>query len=679
MRRKKWVVASGDRELASVAAAELNIDPLAALIASSRGFDNIDEINDFFDEYAPLTIDPMIIKDMDKAAERINRAIDEFEMICVYGDYDADGVTSTALLYSFLESRGANVIRYIPDRISEGYGLNIPAIDKLASRGVRLIVTVDNGATAIDEIAHAYEIGLEVVVTDHHKVGEALPVCEAVVDPQRPDCTCPYKEMSGVGVAFKLACAIDDDDPDEILREYGELVAMGTIGDVVSLIGENRVMVRRGISYMNSHPGVGVAALIKASGVRGRELTSMSVAYTLCPRINAAGRMGSADKALELLLCDDPDEAAYLADEINNMNARRQATENEIFGKALEQIQENPAIANDRIIVVVGEEWHQGVVGIVAAKLTEHFGRPSVVISRSGDEATGSCRSIPGFSIYDAIKASSEYLTHYGGHTLAAGLGLKSADIERFRRKINDYAADKKMPFAEQRIDLKIQLSGINLPVLSSIAALEPFGASNPQPLFGLFGVTVEEINNISDGKHTRLIVSKNDVRIGTVYFGMPERRFPYEKGDKVDLAVNLEKNVYNNETRVSVVVRGIRPSDTDEDKVLEALSIYDNFSRGEKPESGEVSALLPDRETEVEVFRSIQSKPLKDGNCEELCVRLGDDGTNLARYMITVDVMTEMGILSADAHNRVFVPHDTHKVNLEDSQIMKKLRNIQE
>lgn len=678
MRRKKWVVSKGNKEIAALASSEAGIDPLAALIASSRGFEDIEELADFFDVDAPLSLDPLSIKDMDKAAARINRAIDDFEMICVFGDYDADGVTSTALLYSFLESRGANVIRYIPDRINEGYGLNIQAIDELKSRGVHLIVTVDNGATAVEEIAHAYEIGLEVVVSDHHKVGDVLPDCAAVVDPHRPDCPSKFKEMSGVGVAFKLACAIDGCDGDSILEEYGELVALGTIGDVVSVTGENRVMVRRGISYINEHPGIGIAALIEAAGISGKEITSSSVAYTLCPRINAAGRMGSAEKALDLLLCDDPEEAEFLAKEIASLNASRQVTENEIFRSALALIQTNPSLAKDKIIVVDGEEWHQGVIGIVAAKLTERFGRPAIVISRSGDTAKGSCRSIPGFSVYEAIEAVSDCLTHYGGHTLAAGVGLKSENIDLFRKKINEYAEDAEMPFAEQIIDCRINLQSVNLGVLSSISSIEPFGSCNPQPVFGLFGVKIEEINGISEGKHTRIIISKNGFRLGAVYFGLAEKRFPCEQGDTVDLAVNLEQNVYNGEMRVSVVIRGIRPAVTDEEKVLSAISLCEKFAGEKKLSPSEAALLIPDRETQVDVFRSIKAKPLKDKYCEQLCVRLGNDGSSLGAYIITVEMMIEMGILALDDDDRVYVPANTPKVNLEESTVMKKLRAMQ-
>lgn len=678
MKRKKWIVSKGNKELAALASQELNVDPLAALIVTSRGFKSIDELDSFFEEDSSPSLDPMTIKDMDKAVNRINAGIDNFEMMCVYGDYDCDGVTATALLYSYLESRGANVIRYIPDRISEGYGLNNGAIKKLYDMGVKLIVTVDNGVSAIEETEYAYSLGMQVVVTDHHKVGDTLPVCEAVVDPHRPDCESSFKELAGVGVAFQLVCALEGFGSDELLEEYGEFVALGTIGDVVSLTGENRILVRRGIQNIAEHPGIGVAALIEAAGLKNKPFNSSSAAYTLCPRINAAGRMGSADKALELLLCDDPDEAQFIASQINGMNTERQGTETEIYKKALDIIASNPEIGNGKIIVVDGDGWHQGVVGIVAAKLTEHFGRPSVVISRSGEDAKGSCRSIDGFSIFDAIEAVSDCLTHYGGHTLAAGVGMKSERIDEFRKRINDYAADKEVPFAIQKIDCRIQPAGINLGMLPSLSMLEPYGAGNPQPCFGLFGVTIEEASGISDGKHTRILVSKNGVKTGTVYFGMPDKRFPFEKGDVVDLAVNLEKSIYNGDERVSAYVRGVRPSGTDEQKVLSAISLFDKFSRGEPLERWQAAMLLPDRETQVEVFRSIKAKPLKDNYCEMLCVRLHDDGGRLASFMTAVAVMTEMGVLAVDENNRVYAPENPVKVNLEDSVLMKKLRRCE-
>ncbi len=677
MRRKKWLVSKGSKDFAAQIAQELSVDPFAALLVTSRGFNNIDEINDFFDADAPLSLSPFSIADMSKAAERINRAIDDFELICVFGDYDADGVTATALLYSYLETRGANVIRYIPDRLTEGYGLNVAAVEELAERGVNLIVTVDNGVSAIKEAVRVKQLGMELIVTDHHKVGEVLPDCYAVIDPHRPDCPSGFKEMSGVGVAFKLVCALEGDDGDILIEEYGDLVALGTIGDVVTLTGENRVMVRRGLRLINDCPRPGINALMEAAGVGDKVFSASTAAFTVCPRINAAGRMGSAHKALDLLLCEDDETASLLAQEINAMNVLRQKTETEIFSSAAAMLTADSEISNDRIIVVDGEGWHQGVIGIVAARITERFGRPSIVISRDGEKAKGSCRSVEGFSIYDAIESVSDCLDHFGGHTLAAGIGLESSKTDEFRRRINEYASDKEMPFALQKIDCRLLPSSISIDMLSSLSRLEPFGSGNPQPCFGLFGVRIDELSSLSEGKHIRMAVSKGGARTGVVFFGMPERRFPFNKGDTVDLAVNLDRNVYNGETRVSVIVRGIRPSATDEEKVLSSISLFEKFLRKEKLSREEALRLLPDRQLEVNIFKSIKAKPLKDKCCEMLCVRLGDDGENLAKITAVVETMLEMGILAADEYDMIYVPENPPKVNLEDSEIMKSIRSF--
>lgn len=670
------MVSKSSKDIAAQVAQDMSVDPFAALLVTSRGFDNIDEISDFLDYDAPLSLPPLSIADMSKAAERINRAIDNFEFICIFGDYDADGVTASALLYSYLETREANVMCYIPDRLTEGYGLNVGAIEELADRGVKLIVTVDNGVSAIDEAKRAKELGIDLVVTDHHKVGDILPDAYAVVDPHRPDCPSTFKEMSGVGVAFKLVCALEGDDGDILIEEYGDLVALGTIGDVVTLTGENRVMVRRGLRILNDNPRPGISALMELAGVSDKLFTASTAAFTVCPRINAAGRMGSANKALELLLCDDDKTAEYIADEIQKMNSMRQSTETEVCSAAEKMMHESD-ILNDKIIVVDGEGWHQGVIGIVAARITERYGRPSVVISRDGETAKGSCRSIEGFSIYDAIEYASECLDHYGGHTLAAGIGLKSSDIDAFRKKINEYAADKEMPFAIQKIDCKLLPGSISLEILDSLSLLEPFGAGNPQPCFGLFGVRIDDIAGVSDGKHIRMMISKNGARTGVVYFGMREVLFPFEKGDIVDLAVNLDKNVYNGDTRVSVIVRGIRHSETNEEKVLESMRLFDKFSRNEKLTKEEAEKLLPDRQLQVDVYKSIKQKPLKDKYCESICSRLGDDGGKLAAISAIVEIMLEMGILATDYTAAVYVPDNPPKVNLEDSVIMKRIRSF--
>lgn len=676
MVRKKWTVSECDKDLAAQIAEDFSVDPLTAYILVSRGITDYDEIEEFLDPSAPLMIDPFSFADMDKAVRRIQLAIDDFQKIAVFGDYDADGITATALLYSYLEMREANVVRYIPDRLTEGYGLSCDSVRELAEQGVKLIITVDNGISAVEEAELCKSLGVDLVVTDHHKVGEKLPDAVAVVNPHRKDCPSEFKDFSGVGVAFKLVSALEGGDEDSMLDEFGDLVAIGTVADVVNLKGENRSLVRYGLNTINTSPRIGLKVLLEKSAGQGKKIGASSAAFTICPRINATGRMGSAEKALDLLLCDDEITAERLVEEINSMNQARQKTETEIFGEVSAMLAEKPGLSRDSVIVVASEGWHQGVIGIVASRIAERYGKPAVVISKNGSEARGSCRSIEGFSIFKAIEAVSDCLTHFGGHTLAAGIGLNSDRIEEFRIRINDYADSVEMPFPVQKIDCRINPGSISLDILNALDVMEPFGAGNPQPCFGLYGVKIEDFSSIGDGRHMRLTISKNDARTGAVWFGMQEKLFPYSRGDIVDLAVTLDRNIYNGETRISVNVKNIRPSHTDENKVLLGRRLYEKVL-GEMPLSREqAECALPDRNIQVEVFKHIKmSKPVDD-SFEQICMHLGDDGTEYCKVAVAVAVMLEMGVITKTNSGRLAPAETNGKVDLNDSVLMKRIKN---
>ncbi len=676
MIRKRWSVPECDKDLAAQIAEDFGINPFTAYLLTARKITDYDEVEEFMDAMAPLTENPFSFAGMREAAERIEAAIDAFERIAVYGDYDADGVTATALLYSYLEMREADVIRYIPDRMTEGYGLNCDAVKKLAEQGVKLIVTVDTGVSAIEEAKLVSELGMELIVTDHHKVGDELPQAVAVVDPHREDCPSEFKELSGVGVAFKLVSALEGGDEDYVLDEFGDLAALGTIGDVVLLKGENRALVRNGLKMINDSPRLGISALLKKAGAAEKQLTATGTAFTLCPRINAAGRMGSAYKALDLLLCDDEQRAEELAEEIQAMNVARQKTETDIFNDVNRMIAKNPSLVHGRIIVVDGEGWHQGVIGIVASRIVERFGKPAIVISRFGDDARGSCRSIEGFSIFEAIESVGDCLHHFGGHTLAAGIGLESRKIEEFRKRINEYAAGTEMPFPVQKIDCRINPASLGLDILDALDLLEPFGQGNPQPCFGLFGMKIEDYSSIGDGRHMRMVVSKGSSRIGVVCFGMQEKLFPYFKGDYVDLAVNLDRNVFNGETKVSVSVRNIRPSHTDEEKVLNAQRLFEKVLSGEPLTAEQAAAALPEREHQIKVFTHIKNTKPVEGSYEQICLHLGDDGSMFCKTAVTVEIMTEMGIIAKNSAGRLYAPETDKKVNLNDSSLMKRINS---
>jgi len=675
--RKKWQISSCDKDLAAQIAQDYSLNPFVALLAVSRGLRSKAELSAFFNEQFPVFSDPYDLPDMEKAVKRLTLAIDNNESIIVFGDYDADGVTSTALMVSYLEARGANVGSYIPDRQTEGYGLSVESVSVLQQMGAKLIVTVDNGVNSIDEAKLITDLGMDLIITDHHKPKETLPAAIAVIDPHREDCTIQFKDFAGVGVAFKLVCALDGGDPEELMQDFGDLLAIGTIGDIVPLIGENRTIVKMGIKAISSFPRIGVEALLDVAAVKEKKINSSSLAFYLSPRINAAGRMGSANRALELLLTDDDSYAESLAKEINEANLQRQKTEFEILNKVEEQFVSFPARKYDRIIVADGNGWHSGVIGIVASRMVEKYGRPCIIISKDTQTARGSGRSLEGFSLYDALSAVSEYLTHFGGHTLAAGLGIKNDKIDEFRIAINSYAAKVEMPFPVQKIDFRLNPNAISTEVTAALTAFEPFGAENPQPIFGLFGMKIEGIQPVSEGKHTRLTISKGKAKAAAIIFNSNTADFPYKSGDVVDLAVTFENNEYKKVISVNTQIKNIRLSGLNEDKILTGIRLYEKFIRGEPLIRTEIERALPEREIFAAIYRAIKTQCGKKQDCEVLCMQINDDGGRICAVMIAIDAMLELGVIEQAQDGRIVMNTEQKKVNLDDSVILQKLRNI--
>lgn len=675
MSRKKWIVRSGNKEDATMFAEKLGVSPYAALIASTRGINTIDGAREFFGLNERKSVDPMDFPDMYAAVKRIQKALDEFERVAVYGDYDADGVTSTALLYSYLEMQGADVVYYVPNRHTEGYGLSYEAIDKLSMMGVKLIITVDNGISAVAEAKYIRELEMELIVTDHHLPSEALPQAVAVVDPHRADCNLKFKDYAGVGVAYKLICALEGEE-NGITDSFVDLVTVGTVADVMPLIKENRELVRRGVNMLADSDRIGIQALIEAAGLGSRKMTSTSVAFGICPRINAAGRMGSADRAIRLLLSDDYDEAMLLAQEINDENVTRQQTEQDILIQAVEQINKNPEWQYQNVLVVAGEGWHDGVVGIVASRLVEKYGKPTLVITIDGDDAKGSGRSIEGFNLYDAISHCSGCLTHFGGHTLAAGIGLKAADIDTFRTAINDYSDTIEMPFPVQNIDFKLNPACVNTEMLETVEQLEPFGAGNPQPIFGLYNMTVTDIQPIGNGKHLRVVLERNGVSLQTVKFRTVQAEFPFVRGDVVDAAVGLEPNEYLGQIRVSILLKNIKLHDMVEDDLFSSMRDFSLLMRG-RSDGFDPSLLIPQRETTAAVYRFIRSVGRWNYDTETLCHRLDLWAEDYGQVAVAIESMLEMGVLRRDENSGLSVPKTSEKVNLQDAPVLRRLREL--
>lgn len=672
MSRKKWITAPIDKDLAAQVAENHSLDPFTALILVSRGITEYEDVEDFFDTDFSFC-DPYLIADMDKAALRIKRAIDNFEKICVYGDYDADGVTSTALMYSYLSSHGADVMYYIPDRITEGYGMSCSAVDKLHAQGVKLIVTVDNGVSAIEEIAYAKSLGIETVVTDHHMPGEQLPDAVAVVDPHREDCNLHFKDWAGVGVAFKTVCALENGDYSEILNEYADILAVGTVADVVDLKDENRAIVKYGVAKINANPCNGINALRQIAGVSDRALNGVGITFSLAPRINAAGRMESAETALKLLLCEDLSVALGIAEQVDNCNKQRHISENEIMEEAVACIEADKRLKYAKVIVVCGENWHHGVIGIVAARITEKYGRPSIVITFDGDKGTGSARSIEGFSVYDAIKACGDFLTHFGGHTMAAGLGIDRENVENFFRAINAYALSCEETVPTLMLDCKLNPAYINAQLAESLEALEPFGAGNPQPVFGIFGVRITGIKPVGDGKHLRMSFTKGNTQFCAMKFSTTLKELPYREGDTVDLAVKIDKNEFRGEIRASVQIKDMRFSGIDEDKLFKSRALYEKYMRGETLTCHEARFLTPSREFLLGVFNFLKNYGGWQFDIESMLVRTNCPAENLCKMQISVDVLCELGLIRQE-RGIILFDGGGKKADLSASAVLRNL-----
>lgn len=673
MGRKIWQVNKVDKALAATLAENNTLFPMASLIASSRGIDTDEKIRSFFFDEIELS-SPWDFPDMDKAVSEITTALENFDRIAVFGDYDADGITATALLYSYLSDQGADVMCKIPDR-AEGYGLKCADIDYFAEQGVKLIITVDCGISNVEEAEYAKKQGIKMVVTDHHRVGDVLPDCCAVVDPYRDDCKCSFNSFAGVGVVFKLLCALEDSDYDYILDAYSDIIALGTIGDVMPLIDENRYIVRRGVEMINNSERYGINSLREVAGYSKKRIGAGTLAFTLIPRINAAGRMGSPTRALNLLLCEDPAISDDIAEEIDSANVLRHKIELEILEEIKEKFKANPDLKYDRVLVIDGEGWPNGIIGIVAAKLVEVYGKPAIVIARDGEDARGSGRSFDGFSLYDAIKYAADTLDHFGGHTLAAGIGLKCNNIDLFRKKINEYAASlNEINYPVLNIDCRLNPAAIDKELLDALSTLEPFGAGNPVPVFGLFNMHIDAIQAVSEGKHIRIMLSKGDTKISAMRFGISPHEFSFKKGDCVDLAVTVEPNEYLGEIRPSIHIKAVKGSGMDDLSVLKGYSLYEKVKRNEVLTAEEKAIARPPRDFMLEVFKFIKANGGWKYDIETLCYRLGDNGSNLCKVAVALDAMLELNVLVRDESGRICLPDNPVKADLASSILLNSL-----
>ena len=645
MNIKKWEVAPLNRERAAQIAERYSLPFFLSMLLEIRGFEDEEEIRDLLS--GGRLSNPLLMKDMDKAVERIRRAIDQFEKIAVYGDYDADGVTATSILFTYLEAVGADVIYYIPQREGEGYGMNLHAVEILHEEGVSLIITVDNGIASVAEVARAKELGMDVVVTDHHRPQREIPEAYAVVDAYQADDHGPYKDLSGAGVALKLVMALEDGDAGSVLEEYADLAALGTVADVVPVLGENRTIVKAGLNILSRGGRAGVDALLEQSGMEGKAATATSLAFTVIPRINATGRMGAPERAVRLLTCDSQEEAQPLSAEICEDNERRREVEAEIAKEAMERIESEGSLLYSRVIVVDGKGWHHGVIGIVASRITERFGKPCVVISVDGNMAKGSGRSVEGFSLFQAVCACGDLMERYGGHPMAAGVTLKAENVPLFRERINQYAAQvcPEMPAQVLSIDCKLNPAALSPEMPQSLEPLEPYGSGNPQPLFGLYNMELRQVVPVGGGNHLRLICAKKGVAVTCMKFGTTPEDFPFSPGDVLDLAVTLEAKEFRGEQKLTVSVRDIKLSGLDMDQCIHTYRLYEKLQREEPLSPQEGAELLPSRQDLAVLYRKLVSLKGQGFSAQSLARDLS--GFHLGKVLLGLDMLEESRLVS--------------------------------
>ena len=720
LREKRWVLkssrTSGLSNGARAIAEGLNIHPIVAELLYSRGYKTPADAKSFIAMESEMLCNPFDLKDMKAAVRRVLAATSRREKITIYGDYDVDGVTSVCTLYLYLKSIGAIVDYYIPNRATDGYGVTRAALDTLKAGGTSLVVTVDTGITAIEEVQYAKSIGMDFVITDHHECRAELPRAEAVVNPHRPDCPYPFKELAGVGVVFKFICALEETRStksrisvaQKMFSFYSDLVAIGTIADVMPIHGENRIIVSYGLHMIENTKRPGLLALMDAAASRPEDrrgndnrkkksakISSGYIGYTIAPRINAAGRIKSATRAVELFLATNYDDAYVIAEELCLANKERQNEENKIIQDAFRIIDEEMDLEKNPVVVLSADNWHHGVIGIVASRITERFCCPSILVSFEGGENTadgvavgkGSGRSIKGMNLVDALCHCSDLLVKFGGHELAAGLSVTRENLPLFREKINAFARENlseadMVPTVEA--DLEVNFEDVNMALAESLRALEPYGVGNPIPTFAMYGVSVSDISPVSDGKHTRLTLSKDGRDLTAMFFSVSPKSLDIFVGDSADLIFNLDVNDWMGRRSVQLIVKDIRASEKQNAMHGNERERFQQIWGGAPFDPSE--DVLPDRNDFAAVYRLILSSSrigIDTLSHREICAKAsaGADGRHIGyiKLKIIIKVLTELnvvGITESEDELYTFHLHYTSaKTDLEKSSLLRRLR----
>ena len=681
MRYERWAVAAPCPETRAELEAA-GIPPLLAAVLSARGIGSAQQARRLFSPSREPLADPLLMRDMDRAAARVRLALDRGEPIAVYGDYDVDGITATCLLTQFLRGCGGQVVPYIPDRLEEGYGLNREAVSILAERGVKLIVTVDCGITAAEEVAWAAALGVDVVVTDHHACKETLPAAAAVVDPCRPDCPYPFKGLAGVGVALKLAMAVAGPaQAGAVMEELCDLAAIGTVADVMPMTGENRSIVSRGLARLDPPRRLGLRQLVRCAGLEERALNAGTVSYALAPRINASGRMGRAQAAVELLLTRDPAEAEALAEELCRLNRERQAIEGDIFQQCVQRLEQAPQRG---AIVLADSRWHQGVVGIVASRLAEKFACPAFMICLDKGMGKGSCRSWGGINLFCLLSKCAPLLENFGGHALAAGFTVREENIPALAqalRQASIQAAAEEGSAPVLPVDAEVTPGELTVPEVEALDALEPCGPGDPRPVFLLRGMQVQSAALVGRGRHLKLRLESRGTGLDAIWFSAGCGKLP-EPGSRVDVAFSPQINEFRGVRTVQLQVADLRPAPS---RAQLERAVYEKFTRGELLTAGEARFLLPSRAEFAGLWRWLERQSASCGLVEDTLVRISRSASRWAgqqevpaRTMLCLEVFRERGLIDLRTHVgriQITVRRPEEKVDLEASEILRRLR----
>lgn len=663
---------------------------ICVAILYSRNFRDFDEINKFINPEI-CYVNPFEFKYMTKAVNILKNYIENNQKICIYGDYDADGVTATALIYNYFTKFTENIMYYIPDRETEGYGLNINAINKLKENNVNLIITVDNGISAYNEIKYAYSLGIKAIITDHHKVPEILPKCEAIIDPClenviNSNWNMKYRNFAGVGVAYKFVEAFNIlVNNKHNISKYQDLVALGSIGDSMELFGETRFLVKNGLNCILNTENLGIKNLVISNiNLSNTSINSIDVAFKLVPKINSSGRIESPNTVLKLFISNNNQECVNICDKLYELNNKRKEIELEILQDAKNKINNNLKIKHEKVIVLVGENWHPGVIGIVASRILEYYGKPCILISQNFNNsilARGSCRSIENFSIYELISSCSEYLENFGGHTLAAGMSLKQENINNFCNNIIKKLENIDINFDKLKIDLELKISDISINLLNEISLLEPFGNGNPEPVFVIKKLILSKIVIIGNGNHMRLLFFDGKNYIDVLCFNKKINDFLYNIGEILDVVVNLSKNMYKNNVSVSVYCVDMKISDISTKYVLKHKKIYEKFMRNECLSLEEIKLLTPDYNDFIKIYKYFGSKNINKNNRHRVDIvsfRVYKSVDFCGKIWIILDVLVEFGLADVIWYENdefeITLKTFQKKVKLSESKILKKL-----